>query len=391
LGYLWPDQRLAKKREPIREDQLRNWNLLDQFRQRVLPRLKTQASTATEEDSRRLLFAEDYFCSYLFAMLNPVVTSMRALCHVSHCQKMRQVSATPMSPAAFSAGQHVFDPAILEQVVRDLARENQGRGQGGDARVRQALSALTAVDGTVLRAVPRMAWAPAAGPGRAIRLHLHFNVFDQIPEAWPITAGNVCERKVFAETVTPGALIVADRHYGHDFALLVRLQQRDVHFVLRLYNNLSLAPVGPDRPLTEADRQAGVVWDRMVRFGIHGDGPVLRVVRVEANGDVFHLVTTREDLSAELIGLIYRQRWQIELFFKWIKTILNCRHWLAESPDGVRTQIYCVLIASLLLLLGTGQRPNKRMVESLQWYWTGMATADDLVTLLERARNAKKS
>jgi hypothetical protein len=382
---------VAKKRELIREDQLRNWNLLDGFRQRVLPLLKARAATASEADVRRTLFAEDYFCSYLFAMLNPVITSLRALCHVSHCQKMRQVSAAPFSPAAFSEGQHVFDPDILEKVVRQLAQENQGRGQGGDARVRHALAALTAVDGTVLRAVPRMAWAAAGGPGTAIRLHLHFNVFDQIPEAWPITPGNVSEPKVFAQTVEPGAMIVADRNYGHDFALLAQLQARGIHFVLRLFNNLVLAPVGPERPLTEADRRAGVVWDRVVRFGVRGDGPLLRVVRVEANGDVFHLVTTREDLSAELIGLIYRQRWQIELFFKWIKTILNCRHWLAESPAGVRIQIYCVLIASLLLMLWSGQRPNKRMVESLQWYWTGLATEEDLVTLLARAGCKKKS
>jgi hypothetical protein len=176
---------VARKRERIREDQLRNWNLLDQFRRRVLPLLAAQAASATGQDERRTLLAEDYFCSYLFAMLNPVITSLRALGHVSHCQKMREVSAAPFSPAAFSEGQHVFAPQVLEKVVRQLAQENQGRGQGGDARVRQALKALTAVDGTVLRAVPRMAWAPAGGPGTAVKLHLHFNVFDQMPAAWP--------------------------------------------------------------------------------------------------------------------------------------------------------------------------------------------------------------
>jgi len=382
---------MAQKRQPIREDQLHNWNLLDQFRRRVVPLLKAKALTPTEEDERRTLFAEDYFCACLFAMLNPVITSLRALSHVSHCQKMRQVTAAPFSPAAFSEGQHMFDPEILEKVVRQLAQENQGRGQGGDARVRQALKALTAVDGTVLRAVPRMAWAPAAGPGSAIRLHLHFNVFDQIPQDWPITPGNVCERKVFAQTVAPGSMNVADRHYSNNHALLADLRERGVDFVLRLNNNVILEPVGPERPLTAEDRQAGVVWDRLVRLGVNGDGPVMRVVRVEANGEIFHLVTTREDLSAALISLIYRQRWQIELFFKWIKTILNCRHWLAESPAGVQMQIYCVLIASLLLMLWTGQRPNKRMVESLQWYWMGLANEEDLLTLLERAGCSKKS
>jgi IS4 transposase len=96
-------------------------------------------------------------------------------------------------------------------------------------------------------------------------------------------------------------------------------------------------------------------------------------------------------LSAELTGLIYRLRWQIELFFKWIKTILNCRHWLAESPAGVSIQIYCVLIAALLLMLWTGQRPNKRAVESLPLYWMGLATAEDLVKLLQRAQPRQKS
>jgi IS4 transposase len=118
---------------------------------------------------------------------------------------------------------------------------------------------------------------------------------------------------------------------------------------------------------------------------------VLRVVRVEANGEVFHLVTTREDLSAELIGLIDRQGWQIELYFKWIKMILNCQHWLAESPLGVEIQIYCVLIASLLLMVWTGQRRKKRMVESLRYYWMGLANEEDLVTLLARAGCKKKS
>jgi hypothetical protein len=61
---------VAKKRERIREDQLRNWNLLDQFRQRVLPRLQAKAAAVTEQDEWRTLFAEDYFCSYLFAVLN---------------------------------------------------------------------------------------------------------------------------------------------------------------------------------------------------------------------------------------------------------------------------------------------------------------------------------
>jgi hypothetical protein len=379
------------KRARITEAQLHNWKLLDRFRKEVLPLLQARPLTPTETDERRTLFAEDYFCAFLFAMLNPVVTSLRALCHASHCRKMRQVCSAPISPAAFSAAQHLFAPEVLDRVVRNLAKQALGQGQGGDLRTRQTLAALTAVDGTLLRAVPRMAWAPAAGPSWAVRLHLHFSVFDQVPEAWTITPGNICERKVFQQTVQPGAMVVADRYFSQNHALLEELRSGGVHFVFRLKDNTVLESVGSERALTAQDRQAGVVSDRSVRLGQAAHGPVFRVVRVESGGDVFQLVTTREDLPAELIGLIYRQRWQIELFFKWIKTILNCRHWLAESPAGVTIQIYCVLIAALLLMLWTGQRPNKRAVESLRLYWLGWATEKELVKLLQRAKPTKKS
>jgi hypothetical protein len=382
---------VARKREPVGEAELGNWKLLDRFRREVVPLLAARPLTPTEQDGRRTLFAEDYFCAYLFALLNPVVTSMRALCHASHCRKMRQVCSAPLSPASFSAAQHVFAPEVLDQVVRQLSRQALGQCQGGDPRVRQALKALTAVDGTLLRAVPRMAWTPAAGPTWAVRLHLHFSVLDQVPEAWTVTAGNVCERKVFKEVVKPGAMVVTDRYFSKPYALLENLQCRGVDFVIRLNDEAFVESTGSARPLTERDRQAGVVWDRWMHLGTRGKGPVLRVVRVESGTEVFLLATTREDLSAELISLIYRERWQIELFFKWIKTLLNCRHWLAESPAGATIQIYGVLIAALLLMLWTGKRPNQRTVESLRLYWLGWATKEELVKLLQRANPAKKS
>ena len=382
---------IAQLCQSIGPEQLHNWKLLERFRQEIVPLLEAAPRSASEQDERRTLLAEDYFSAYLFAMLNPILTSMRALCHASHCGKMRQVCSKPLSPASFSEAQHVFGPEVLDRVVRSLCRQALGRCQGGDARTRQALKALTAVDGTLLRAVPRMDWARSGGPSWAVRLHLHFSVFDQVPEAWTVTAGAVCERKVFQQVVKPGAMIVADRYFSDSYALLKQLEAQKVDFVFRLHDDAVMEPVGPARALTAQDRKAGVVWDRQMHLGVRGKGPVLRVVRVELGGEVFLLVTTRQDLSAELISLIYRQRWQIELFFKWFKTILNCRHWLAESPQGVTIQIYCVLIAALLLMLWTGRRPNKRAVESLRLYWSGWATEAELIALLRRANGLKKS
>ncbi|HYQ92619.1 MAG TPA: transposase, partial [Candidatus Competibacteraceae bacterium] len=59
------------------------------------------------------------------------------------------------------------------------------------------------------------------------------------------------------------------------------------------------------------------------------------------------------DLAAHLIAIAYRYRWSVELFFRWFKCILGCRHWLSRSHNGVKIQVYRAIIASLLIVLWT--------------------------------------
>ena len=278
-----------------------------------------------------------------------------------------------MATTSFSEGQHVFEPEILATMVRELAHEIKGRAEFGDRRLRQAVEVLTAVDGTVLRAVNRMAWASVGKNGSAVKLHLHFSVFDQVPQDWTITPGHCCERKVLKSKVQPGAFYVADRLYSDDYAFLGRMLRQRIDFVMRLPGNAVRLGAAPDRALTAQDRAAGVVSDRMEQLGAKHKGLVIRVVEIHAAGQVFVLGTSRRDLPAELIGLIYRYRWQIELFFKWFKMIMGGRHWLAESHRGVAIQLYSAMIATLLLTMVTGLRPTIRQLETLHLYFVGFA------------------
>jgi IS4 transposase len=82
-----------------------------------------------------------------------------------------------------------------------------------------------------------------------------------------------------------------------------------------------------------------VVSDRLEELGSKYNGAAVRVVEIHAAGEVFVLVTSREDLPAELFGLIYRYRWQIELFFKWFKMILGQRHWLPLCGNPAANEI----------------------------------------------------
>lgn len=96
-------------------------------------------------------------------------------------------------------------------------------------------------------------------------------------------------------------------------------------------------------------------------------------------------------LSAlELAGL-YRERWQVELFFRWLKCLLPCRHWLAQSERGVTLQIYLSLVCALLLAQVTGCRPTRRMLELLAFHQMGWASEEELARAGARGARAKKS
>jgi IS4 transposase len=83
----------------------------------------------------------------------------------------------------------------------------------------------------------------------------------------------------------------------------------------------------------------------------------------DAAGKQLYLATSLMEIDADLVGEIYRSRWQVELFFRWMKCILGCQHLISEKSNGVAIQVYGALIASVLIALWTGKRPNKRIYE----------------------------
>ena len=282
--------------------------------------------------------------------------------------------------------QHVVDPQLLAGLLRSLAKE--AKPIFGDPRVREHVEELVANDGTLLPALPRVAWALwQDSQNRAAKLHLELSVWRDVPVAATVTEGKRCERAVWRHQLRPGVCYVNDRHYGHDYGLIGEVQSRGARHVLRLCKNAVCAALEPGRALSEADHAQGVVADTEVRLGAGTQGPTGRLVRVEVDGHVFLLFTNLREAPAELIALIYRYRWRIELFFKWLKCILGCRHWMATSRAGVTSQVYCALIASVLLVLWTGRKPTKRQWEMLQLYWMGWADQDALA----RCFAAKKS
>jgi hypothetical protein len=197
-----------------------------------------------------------------------------------------------------------------------------------------------------------------------------------------IEPGKSFERKVWRRQWQRGQAYVGDRLFGQD-QVFGQLNALDCVYVLRLCEKQTTVREEEEIPLSEEDQQSGVL--RQAWAGL-GSRPRYRSARVrlvwvktrENNVLILAINLPPERLSAALVWLVYKSRWKVELFFRWIKCILGCRHWLAESANGCAIQLYLALIAALLLQLHFGRRPNKRMMELIEFHRLGIATDQEL-------------
>lgn len=379
-----------KKKSVLTEQDLSRWKLIAEFQAR-LAAVAGPESTGTWADPRRGLAQGDYLSLLLFGLFNPVVESMRGLCAASRLRRVQEdVCGQPVSLGSFSEAQAVVAPELLQRVFAELAAER--REFQSDPRLAKYGDQLVAIDGTLWAALPRMTWAVwrwQHGRESALKAHVKFNVLQEKPVAVAITPAKRCERAVLREHWQRGEFYVGDRYYGEDYGLFAELQEAGCSFVLRLRQE-AVFEVQEEFALTAEDRAASVTFDGLVRLGRKKQSAPIRLVRVQTAESELLLVTDqpRAELCAALVGEIYRSRWRIELFFKWLKCILGCRHWLAESPQGVALQIYCALIAALLLLRATGRRPGKRAMELIRFYLLGYATLEELSAQLGLAKKS---
>ena len=368
---------------------LSNWKLIEQF-QKVLASVAAKARFhPTFCDPRRELSYSSYLSLFLLGLFNPAVESMRTLCAISGLDKVQQQTRCPkVSLGSFSETQNVLDPDLLQQVFERLV-EQTASSPKADPRLRHL--DLIAQDGSLWSALPRMAWAEygvgCKGTANGVRLHLRFNILKDSPADALVTPGKGCEAQALRQMLLPGQTNVADRYYGKDYQLFGEIDRAGAFFVFRI-SERAVIHTEQELPVSLTDRAAGVVRHAWVHLGATEKLRTirLRLVEIRHQGQHLLLITnhTVAAASAELVSLIYRQRWSIELFFRWIKCILGCRHFFAESSAGAAIQIYLALIAALMLQLFVGRRPNKRVMEFLQFYMMGWATAEEVLALIQK-------
>lgn len=196
-------------------------------------------------------------------------------------------------------------------------------------------------------------WADFRQTKAAIKAHVLLDLRAAIPVFVSLTSGKVHDVKILDQLTLPtGSLLVADRAYL-DFKRLYRLNSLSVGFVLRTKAN-TLTQVCGHRPILD---QPGVVSDQMVMLVtplslVGYPDPLRRIVFVDPeSAKELVFLTNRFDLAATTIARLYKHRWQIELFFKWLKQNLAVKHFFGNSVNAVKSQIWCAICAYLVVLI----------------------------------------
>ena len=383
---------MGSRRKDLDPGEIEGWEYFDSLVP-LLARLK-DIGTQRDKASNRLLFYDQYISLLLLYFFNPTITSLRGLQQASTLEVVqRRLGIRPTSLGSFSEAARVFNADALREILQELAHKATPVINAPDAR---ELLNLTAVDGSIFRAFPRMAWALWKDVShRGVKLHLHFDVFCSVPTDAVITPAACSEPAAMRSMLKPGRLYVHDRGYL-DHELYAAILDAGSSFIGRIKDNGQYT-VAETRPLSAEARAAGVVSDEFVkRLGTSHHKDFLkrhqvRLVKVQRTNDegeleTWWLLTDQLELAAELVALGYRFRWTIELFFRWLKCVLGCKQLLTTSANGVALQIYTALIAGLLIVLWTGRKPTKRTWEMLQFYFQGWASLDEVEAHLEKQK-----
>ena len=348
-------------------------------------------------DPKRRLALGDYLSLFLMGLFNPVARTLRGLQQASHFPKMQAAACSrPVSLGSFSEAQSLVDPALLEKVFAELAAQVPDSPALPPTLRTQAWMAR---DGSLFAALPRMTWALYGGgregfANNAVRLNVSLHLLKDAPVAATVTVGKTCERATLRQDLKAGDAYVGDRYYGESYAFFGQLHEKSCRYLIRLIEKTVVTTVVEELPVSAEDPAAGVMRQAMVRLGSERTrSEVLRVIWFTGTGGQLIMLATNlsaDELSAADATRLYKHRWQIEYFFRWVKCLLGCGHWIAESPRGVSLQLYLALIGALLLQLDLGRRPSKRVWELLQWHQCGMLDDQTATSLLQKQLAAEE-
>lgn len=405
-----PDQpqRKRKRKDKIRESDVTGLKYFDQLAP-LLERLHDDGCQRDRAGNRSLHY-DQYCMLVLLYLFNPIVTSLRGIQQASELKKVqRKLGCQRAALGSLSEATSVFDAERLKEIIAELGDRLEPLGR--DKRLADIQQTITLVDGSLIAALPKImeaSWRKANdGTGMVKwRLHTHFELLRGVPTRIDVTpngGGAHDERAMLEAVVEPDRLYVGDRGYAK-FTLFNRIVGAGSSYVCRLRDN-SVWTVVEENYRDDAAGLDEIISDEIVEFakGSGLDHPI-RVICIRVNphtsrgkyrggssgvdsDGILRIATNLLDVPAEVIGLIFAYRWAVEIFFRFFKHILGCRHLISHDQNGIEIQTYCAIIACMLIALWTGKKPTLRTYEMICFYFTGLADEDELMAHIDKLKS----
>jgi len=390
---------VSAKRKKIKEKDLQGFKYFKSI-SALLENLH-DAGCQRDRAGNRKLHMDQYLSLILLYMFNPICSSLRSIQQASELKKVQRKLGTPRaSLGSLSEAARVFDSELMQEIIQELSGRLQPISQ--HAKLNDLAGILTAVDGTLINALPKMTWALWKKEQMAVKAHTQFDLEKHVPVKITITEGNAGEREVLADNLEPGRIYVKDRGYA-GLALFQKILDKQSSFVCRVNDNTVYECLA-EYDLSADALAAGIMFDRKVRLGSNTKtrnqlSVPIRLIAIKCTphkkrykigrggpeqGETILIATDRFDLESDVIALIFKHRWSVEIFFRFFKHVLGCRHLLSYCRNGIELQTYAAIIACMLIALWTGRKPTLRTYEMLCWYFTGMADEDELLAHIER-------
>lgn len=232
-------------------------------------------------------------------------------------------------------------------------------------------------------------WAPFRKRKAAVKVHVELDLRGNIPTFVHVTGGNKHDLWFLDELrYEQDAFYVMDRGYC-DFRRLMVINRRQANFVVRLKNNFQFELLGSQR----VDENSGLIADERVRPTVKKTRlaypeVLRRITYFDKDQDrVFEFATNNFDLPALEIAMLYKHRWQVELFFKWIKQHLKIKRFWGESENAVKTQVWIAISVYLIVAITKKELGiDRSMYEILQILSVSPFDKTQLFQLLSETR-----
>jgi Transposase DDE domain len=400
--------------KPLKPRDIQGLKYLD----RLLPLLDQLHEVGCQRDKagNRSLHYDQYCLLVLLYLFNPALRSLRGLQQASTLTNVqRKLGCSRASLGSLSEAVEVFDPQRLCAIIETLAAEIK---PVRDVRQGHLTQKLMAVDGSVVKTLKSIAEAAFmndknGGSHSGWRLHTHFDIDRHVPSRIEVrpgsNSGHNDEKTRLRKALQADHCYVLDRWYAQ-FTLWNDIVAAGSSYVCRIRDNSNLKLIVEERAVSPEAEAAGILCDSVVDIGVNSKPDArpthrVRVIQVKCephtkrggrkggtagspSDGVLRIATNLLDVPAEIIADIYKHRWTIELFFRFFKHVLGCRHLLSTHQRGIEIQAYCAIIACLLISLWTGRKPTLRTYEMICLYFMGWATLEEIVDHIAKLKPA---